>query len=204
MKIKNVKNHPYKTASFTSLIVIILLIAVLIGYGFKIRDLERSVNCNSSNFSQETCLGALPVKVYIQNALRGLYRERGIADAKENRVYFPEMRVYLPLNDKSRDLRYIFLDADKSVHQAAEAQFTTEVYLNRLPATFDDVPCLQRVVTIGINNPSNTNMAAAGSLKLQDGRTLYFYKNGQPHCQNFYPVDNPQSIIDLFKQAKSY
>ncbi|HET9850833.1 MAG TPA: hypothetical protein VFP35_04410 [Candidatus Saccharimonadales bacterium] len=205
MKIKNFKRHPYKITTLLLAVLVLLLLIVLIGYGYKIRDLDNELNgVGSDTQKQENGLAMFPLKVYIQNALKGFYHEAGVASATDNRVYFPEMKFYLPLNDQTRSLRYLYTSGDKTAHLPAQAQFTTVFFLNRLVDSFNDVPCQQRLTAVGINNKIGTDLTTAGSLKMSDGRTLYFYKNTEPACRQFYQVSVPQQIINLLKEAKPY
>jgi hypothetical protein len=200
--------HPTdKMLIFILVLIIGLLTSILGFFGWRINLLESSVYCKPTENSQQSCLGWFPIKVYIQDAVKGVYADEGVVDAKENRVYFPELRVYLPLSQPARDLRYNHTAGDNSDSKnpwPEQSQFTSFSTLNTPLQDWNDIPCIQQEVTVSINAVSQTDQTASGSLKLNDGRTLYFYENTDKSCQVFWNGNQPNQIVQLLKQAKSY
>lgn len=188
---------------FILTIVIGLMAAIMLFFGWRIRMLEQSINCGDSKISQQSCLGWFPIKVYIQDAVESLYQSPGVVDAQANRVMFPESRIYLPLSADAKDLRYAHFSKQDSPNGSETLQLNSYSNMQSLIGSFDDVPCIQRLVDVSIGGPATTGLKAAGTLKLQDGRTLYFYKNDNPACRNV-SRDLADRTVDLLKQAKSY
>ncbi|MBX4188763.1 hypothetical protein KW792_01540 [Candidatus Saccharibacteria bacterium] len=187
---------------FILLTIIGLMTAILLFFGWRINMLERSLNCGNTKISQQSCISWFPIKVYIQNAVESLYQSAGTIDPYTNRVMFPEARIYVPLSADAKDVRYFY---SKPQTPSDDNILQTNSYSNMqsLIGSFDDVPCIQKFVDISIDKPAKTDLEPAGTLKLQDGRTLYFYKNNNKACREVthYLVDK---TLDIFKQAKSY
>ena len=170
--------------------------AIMWSLGQRINDLQAQADTEAQ--------ANMPVKFYLQDAMQGLYRNAGVVDAQAARVYLPELKVYLPLNQDTRDLRYFY----NSSSTPAEAQFSTATSLTRPIQTWGDVPCQQRLAALSVNGQDKDLQGiygqSAGTLKLADGRTLYFYISDSKGCATYWQPHTPQSIIDLLKQAQSY
>jgi hypothetical protein len=132
-----------------------------------------------------------------------------VVEPKENRVYFPELRFYLPLSQQARDLRYNFQAGDNSKPYNPtpdQAQFNSIIVLNKLMKSFDDVGCIQRVVSVSIDNTLQTDEMLVDKINIGDvgaGRTMYIYRNNS-NCQSFWNGDLSTQMSNLLKQAKSY
>lgn len=197
MKSKFFRHPTEKILIFILIAILGLFAAILWDYGQHINNLQTQNDITQrENFA---------VKVYVQDADKGLYRNSGVVDPLTSRVYIPEIKVYLPLGQTTRDLRY-FSDATNG-NQATEAEFSSATSLNRLVNSFAEVPCQQRLAGLSVGAISNDLKSmygqAAGSLKLADGRTLYFYESNSTGCTNFWQT-TPQNVISALKQAQPY
>jgi len=176
--------------------IVALMAAIFWGLGQRINDLQAQADIEAQ--------ANISVKFYLQDAMQGLYRNAGVVDAQAARVYMPELKIYLPLNQNTRDLRY-FYNPDST---PAEAQFSTATSLTRPIQSWGDVPCQQRLAALSVNTQDKGLQGmygqSAGTLKLADGRTIYFYISNSKGCANYWQPHTPQSIVNLLKQAQSY
>lgn len=195
--------HPTEKMLIFILILIIGLMSALIAFfGWRINLLENTLyGYGNSNQQQVTGLSWVPIRLQIQDAVKGVYSLETVTDPNQQKVYIPEARIYLPLSNSSRSLVYNHFEADGS--EPAQFSFNTSQNLNQLPKNFDEVPCLQRVAGFSVNNSEKRYEGEpAGNLKLADGRTLYFWKN-TAKCERGEAYDST-SMVNLLKQAKSY
>jgi len=198
--------HPTnKVLIFLVVMLIGLLTAVIWDFGQKIDILWRQ-NIISANFYSSTGATTIDIKVYIQNAEKGLYSDQTVVDPIGERVYIPEARIYLPLTDLSRNLLYNYEAADSTQNTPAQVSINTSFNINRLVNTFADVPCAERMAGFSINKKDGELVGNhfSGSMVLQDGRTLYLFTNVTDSCANYWGPDNPDAIVNLLKQAQSY
>ena len=204
MKVRNFQKHPYKILFLISLAAIVLLVSVLWFYGARINTLWlQSGNRGIFASNEQNPPMNTDIKFYIQSALRSLYNTQPVTDVSQQRVYFPEARFYVPLNSYARSIVYRFQDADKDV--PASGTFTSNFNVNMLPTSFDDVPCLQRHVTVVIDHRSNYDGTFAAAVKLADGRTLNVYAQDDKSCKpDLWGQGSPDKLVKLLQQAKSY
>jgi hypothetical protein len=191
--------------------VIALQTVVMWGIGQKVDSLWHDIMGVGTPQQQfNSGLGSFPIKVYTQSAIKGLYTDYGIVEPKENRVYFPELKFYLPLSQQARDLRYHYEAADNSDPKNAQpeqAQFTSAAILDRLMGTFDDVGCMQHVVSVSIGSLLQTDEAAVTKIDIGHvgaGRVMYIYRNSNPACESFWGSKLSTQISTTLKQAKPY
>lgn len=198
--------HPTNKVLIGILVLIIAMqTALLWFYGSKIQLLDNVINgVGSPQQRMQTSLGAFPLKVYIQEANKDLYSNSGVVDPINQRVYFPELKIYLPLTQTARNLRYNYYSGDASSSLPPQAQFNTNTNIGRLVNQFSDAPCQQRLVTVSVNSKTDIGERLSGFTKLKDGRTLYFYENSNSSCNNFWVDNTPASIVNNLKQAQSY
>lgn len=194
---------------FILVLVIALQAAVLWGFGWRINKLSDQVNGTGSANLAEKSLGAFPFKVYVRDATQLLYPNEGVVNVQNNRLYVPELRISLPLNQLSRDLRYGYYPPATTGTDAVQASFQSKASLVRLINNFADVPCQQRLVGLAVNQKDGYQNGGryAGSVSLADGRILYLYTNttaATKNCDQFWANETPDAVVTLFKQAQSY
>lgn len=189
---------------FITLLIIALLVSVIWFYGERINVLWQQ-NGNGSLLGQKQ-VDNVPVdtniKFYIHTALKSLYNAEPVTDISQQRVYFPELRIYVPYSNYARTVVYRYNPSD-GVPESLE--LTSSANTNQLPVTFDDVPCLQRHVSVIVNSKSNFDGEFVQSLQMSDGRTLNLYRQDSKACSNDrWSQGSPDKLITLLKQAKSY
>jgi hypothetical protein len=197
--------HPSNRVLILILVLIIALQTALLGYfGMKINGLWLTVNGYGSPQQQlNNSLASFPVKTYIRDANANLYKNEGVSDINGTKVYFPELRIYLPFTQLSRDLKYTEINQDMS----DPVSIQTKALLGLPVLNINDVPCMQNFVGLTVNKSDTSSwqhMGNAGSVNLKDGRTLYLYKNNLKQCDSFWQAESPDSVITLLKQAQSY
>ncbi len=163
----------------------------------------------------------------VQATAKTMFRNDVVTDAKENKVYLPELKVSLPLSQLSRDLQYSYWQGDEV--SPAALSLNTKNVLNTMPRPLisykqtswlmlhyyqpdlasgnSDISCLQHVARLSVNKQSELQQTekAAGQIRLKDGRMFYLYKNGAPDCEHMWGSnDLADQIIDLLSQAQSY
>jgi hypothetical protein len=194
---------------FVVLLFVAVITAILWFYGERLNILwQQNGNGNIfGNSSTESAPMDANTRFYVQSALRNLYNIEPVTDTAQQRVYFPEARIYVPLSSYSRTIVYHFQDADNGINSPATGAFTSNANTNRLPTSFDDIPCLQRHVTMLIDakDKGSGDGTFVKDVKLADGRTLSLYKQDSKSCGSEVWGDGaPDKLIQLFEQAKSY
>jgi len=126
-----------------------------------------------------------------------------VIDVSENRVYIPEARIYLPLNDTSRNLRYDYAKhgadfksrtlyiSDSSVvgRQTDERYASCDKVVTLTPRT-DAQPVLSSVV--GTIVPSKDGL-----------RDIYMHPSESCGDKEWY-ANMSQKLVEVVKEAKSY
>lgn len=193
--------HPTNRLLVGVLVLIVgLNVAVLWYYGQKINTLWLQ-NGNDTPSAMTT-----DVKFYIKSAIGSLYNSEPATDVAQSRLYVPEAKIYLPLTNYSRAIVYRY-DSGPDSTIPASITMTSKSNINAMPVSFADVPCMQRHLTININN-SNSQFADGkliSTVKLSDTRTLYIYKHDEGACSTeIWGEGDPDKLLTLVKQAKSY
>jgi hypothetical protein len=142
---KKVKlQHPSdKMLVFIIVIILSLQTGILWYFGQKIDILWKVNNLSSNSMPFET-------RLMIQNAISNLYINEGVIDVKDQRVYIPELKIYLPLKDSSRSLVYTHDSYDVSTNFPEELVLNTKQVSRTLPQNFSQIPCMQRLVDITV------------------------------------------------------
>jgi len=201
--------HPSNRMLILILTLIIALnVAVLWFYGARLNTLWEQ-NGNGSLYnrggSNENAPISTDIKFYIQTAMKSLYNSQPATDALQQRLYLPEAKIYLPLSGYSRTLVYRYQPAADGIPETLT--LTASANTNALPATFNDVPCVQRHATVLINSKDKSFADGdfVSDIKLADGRTLSLYEHDNPACGGAqWSQGAPDKVISLLKQAKSY
>lgn len=147
----------------------------------------------------------MELKMIIRDSALGVFSD-GVIDARENRVYIPELKVFLPLNEDTRHIKYQYAPSDDKNSYPAEINLNTKAQIETLVETLDHVPCMQKMMRATINNPDSEryNEKRSGDMKLEDGRTLYFFENKDKKCTSRWSTSSPAKMVEIIKTAKSY
>lgn len=144
-------------------------------------------------------------KMLIKDGVTSSYRD-AIIDAQTKRVYLPEVDIYLPLSEKTRELKYQYTPGDTKNSYPEEIMISTKSQVETLPETLAQVPCVQRMLraTIGSPDSERFNEKQAGNITLDDGRSLHFYENSNKNCASRWLSFSPADMTELLKTARSY
>jgi hypothetical protein len=120
-----------------------------------------------------------------------------VIDVTENRVYIPEARIYIPLNETSRNIRYDYFNLKG--HEAV--YFSMSSIVGR--QTDQDDPSCDKVVSL--TKPGQTQAgslySSAGTITpTQDGlSTIYVHAD----CK-MYSDGTKANLVDAIKLVKQY
>lgn len=114
-----------------------------------------------------------------------------VIDVKENRVYFPEARIYVPLSENSRDIRY----------QGGEKTLWLSTSMAVGRQTGDSDASCDRVVLLTQSENDSQGYIAAGTITANDGSTRYIFRH--PACP-IYGDDLSKNLADVIKEAQYY
>jgi hypothetical protein len=114
-----------------------------------------------------------------------------VIDVKENRVYIPEARMYLPLNESSRDIRYQVL--------GDTIWLSTAMAVGRQTGN-EDASC-DRVVIVTDSENKAGGYIAEGTIKSNDGSTRFVFRH--PACE-IYGDESSKRLADVVKEAQYY
>ncbi len=119
-----------------------------------------------------------------------------VISVSEGRVYIPEARIYLPLNDTSRHLRYEYVSF---AHDTKKLFFSVRGAIGRQIA--DDNPSCDKVVELSRTKQSNTEYVFAATIRPTKDGLRYVYKH-KP-CSIYSDTLN-DDLADIVTQARSY
>jgi hypothetical protein len=120
-----------------------------------------------------------------------------VIDISEKRVYIPELRVFLPLNDTTRDLRYYIWEmADSPIKHIF---FTVSAVVgNQIP---EDAPSCDRMVYISTEKEDRSSLyKLVGHVKLDQGLKHVF----QHETCSVYPQGALQELTQAVLLIKEY
>jgi len=173
--------------------VIILALIVLQGLSaWQIIKLREFAN-KSSDFTMSVLLNRAEEERY----------KYPIIDVAENRVYIPEARIYLPLNEASRDLRYEYRENGSSYWPKALHISTSSVVGRQRNAEYSSC---DKMITIApkIKIPGVNTTPTATIEPTADGLTdILVYSGGKCWNQKWY-TGLQQGLAEVVKQAKNY
>jgi hypothetical protein len=204
MKKIKIHQHPVKISTGLLTVTVAMLLFILWFYGSRLNTLwlqSGNTNLLSNNSAKYAPMNA-DIKFYIHTALSSLYNKRPATEVAQQRVYFPEAHIYVPLSSYARDVVYSWQDADHDTPATLTA--TNDFNVRILPNTFDDVPCLQRHVTVVVSGKTSYDGTFVEAVKLADGRTLNIYKQDHKNCKDIWSQGAPDKLVEILRQAKSY
>ena len=173
-------------------ILILILILLQAASAWHIQKLQEHANPNSD----------LSMRYLLKNAEEDRYKYP-VIDVAENKVYIPEARIYLPLNEVSRDLRYeyrgyggfnktpvLYFSTSSVVGQQSNAQYASCDKMVTLTA-----PSTQKVV-------GGDSMDRIQPTK--DGlRDIHTYSGESCWNQKWYG-DLQQDLLEAVRAIKNY
>lgn len=191
-------------ATMTIVLAVILVIqSVLIGVSFsrihEIENVQLAVQNQDLQNLQAVSLAALSATSFNQPTV----------SVSDNKVYFPDIHLALPLNDNTTQLLYLGRQTGNSDRQTT----TTYDVTARSLASLSPVGFQQQLACYPIRlafedkaNPFNDHEKNNSAVKLADGRTLQIYADDNPKCAAQRKTANvdPSVLMDSFKQAASY
>lgn len=156
-----------------------------------IAKLQESINHNPDS----------SMRLLLRNAEESRYKYP-IIDVAASRVYVPEARIYLPLNDVSRDMRYDYRQQNGS-HKSTTLYFSASSVVGR--QTGAQYETCDKIVTLA---PAPTSQVVESSKvgtiqPTQDG-LKDIYAHTVETCWGDWYDDLRDSLVDAVKEAKNY
>lgn len=171
--------------------VIIILAVLLASAMFYI---VRTSSINESSLSNLVSYHAKAEEERMQASVNEIEERRyryPVIDVKENRVYIPEVRMYVPLTENSRDLRYqIWGDT---------VWLSVSIAVGRQTGNAD-ASC-DRVVLLTASEKKGQGYIATGTIKASDGSARYVFRH--PAC-DIYSDSFSKDLADVAKQIQYY
>lgn len=129
---------------------------------------------------------------------------------KENRLYFHQARISVPVTDKTNDLLYrplVSAVKDKGgVFMIYSKSAIHEIAFNSWSG--DSTATCDNLATVTFKKEKQgENFPLESTIQLDDGRTLYVYPNQSDICANQVKKltkSTPDTVVKLFKNAESY
>ena len=184
---KLTSNKDFKNWTIVALCAAILLLAIAQGVSFWYITKLHSYYFEDSSRSLSTLINSSEENRY----------KHPIIDVSENRVYIPEARIYLPLNDITRELRYDYfsLKGSERVYFSINATVGSQ--------TDQDVHSCDKVVTLA--KPAEPKTDSSYSLSglvspTKDGLTdIYTHAD----CKIYYGSIKTD-LAEAVKQLQNY
>lgn len=105
-----------------------------------------------------------------------------IIDIAEGRVYIPEARIYLPLNDTTRNLRY---DYFKPPQGSTSLRLSTSSIVGA-QIEKDDHACDKVIMLSPSKYPAMTTYSPAGEIQPTKDDLRYIYVHSKDTCSTYY------------------
>lgn len=143
--------------------VLALLLSVSVLYNFKISSQPQSAESKD-------------MQAFVNDMEQRRYRYP-VIDVKEERVYLPESRMYLPLNEWTRDLRYQVI--------GKKVWLSSAIAVGRQTGDAD-ASCDRVVILSDTDQPNDGGYIEAGTIRTPDGSTLYISRHDT--CQIYSDI----------------
>jgi hypothetical protein len=126
-----------------------------------------------------------------------------IIDVAENRVYIPEVRIYLPLNEASRNMRYDYREKGAGFWSKALYFSVSSVVGQQSGAQYES--CDKMVTLVPPEEIQGHNDKAIGTIApTRDGLSdIFTHPNDTCWDQKWY-ADSKQDLVEVVRQAKNY
>lgn len=174
---------------WTVILILIILQGLSAWHILKLREYAGSTSDLSMSFA-------------LKNAEEDRYKYP-IIDVAENRVYIPEVRIYLPLNETSRNMRYDFREHGAGFWSKALYFSTSSIVGRQSEAEYETC---DKMVTLASSEDVKINKEQlVGSINItKDGLSdIYVHPDDICWDQKWY-TDMKQGLADVIKEAKNY
>jgi hypothetical protein len=144
----------------------------------------------------------LSMRFLLKNAEEERYKHP-IIDIAENRVYIPEARIYLPLNEASRNLRYDYRERGGGFWSKALYFSTSSIVGRQSEAKYES--CDKMVTLAPSEDVKINNDKPVGSIESTKDGLSDIYTHPVDICwdQKWY-TDAKQGLVNVVKEAKNY
>jgi hypothetical protein len=158
---------------------------------------------NRSNANQDV-MSAISVK-----GLSATSFNQPSISVSEGRTYFPEMKLFVTLDNVSSSLLYISREVgDPARVTDATYDIATRRFVSLSPVGYQQQKACYPVRLKFEDKPNaySPYEQNSSSIKLEDGRTLQIYPNDDPACKPQFSTSatKPSEIKKVFEGAKSY
>lgn len=128
----------------------------------------------------------------------------GVTDPLSERVYIPELKIYVPFTIASRSLEYEYIEAHDGSKASASFSTTSVLGYPLNEASQNACTDLARIEFTGQAKPEDSE-SSAGQVRLRDGRILQVYTKKTSNCAAIWNSDStPEVISKILLQAQSY
>lgn len=195
------KNMPASTTVLAILSIITSTMALLLILLF-LPSYQRNVELSGEYQSAQVVKNA-----HLANA------STPVIDPSQQRVYFYEANLYVPLTAQAGNLLYSYTALEENTSQEP----TAIMRIDSKPAVYGESPTSDELVCANLarinfgqkwqDRPSDQDFPLEATVELQDGRMLYVYANRSENCSSeafFRKGLGPDVVVKLFRQAKSY
>lgn len=121
-----------------------------------------------------------------------------VIDVTENRVYIPEARIYLPLNDTIRNLRYDYFSTQNFVSLRLSTSSTVGSQIEK-----DHHACDKVVILSQSKEPTNTEYKDAGEVEMTKDGLRYLSVHNKDTCSIYYD-DVQENLLQAAKLIAQY
>lgn len=121
-----------------------------------------------------------------------------VIDIAEGRVYIPEMRIYLPLNDSTRDLRYDFFNAPN--YKSLRLSTSSAVGVQN---DTDDPSCDKVVILSKSKEGASSIYYDAGEIKPTKDGLRYLSVHNKDTC-SIYFGNIREGLVEAAKSITQY
>lgn len=142
------------------------------------------------------------MRFLLKNAEESRYKHP-IIDVSENRVYIPEARIYLPLNEASRNIRYDYREHG-SDHRSKVLYFSTSSVVGQQSGA--QYESCDKMVTLAppeeMQIYNNKPVGIVESTK--DGLSDIFMHPDSTCWEGKWYTDSKRDLAEVVKEAKNY
>jgi hypothetical protein len=144
----------------------------------------------------------LSMRFLLKNAEEDRYKYP-IIDVAENRVYIPEARIYLPLNETSRNIRYDYRERGSGFWSKALHFSTSSVVGQQSGAQYES--CDKMVTLVPPEKIQGYQDKAIAAIEpTRDGLSEIFINSDDTCWDQQWYTDSKQDLMEVVKQAKNY
>lgn len=146
----------------------------------------------------------IQLKSLIRDSQANVFSQ-AVIDAPLMKVYIPELKIALPLDDRTRDLMYRYTPADQQHSYPEEIILSSKFHVLTLVENLKQVPC-SRLVRVTTSDPGQLqfNETASGVVTLDDGRQLHIAQQKNKDCASRWVTMGPPQMVEVIKSAKTY